>query len=638
MARPLKRVGPRGSGKWTAVSWEQALTEIINGGDLFGEGSVSGLNRIAQAREGLEFLIGRADWGALTFINRFVAAFPGATLVRDRETEIIDAARTVAESVFGPGIGPIDADYSNARCVISFGDAPLDSGIPLVSVARKIADARVGSRGFQWAVIDPRLSTSASKSDLWVPVIPGRDLSLALGIMRHLLDHNPGMAASLDENLKQKVMARSVQEHANDCGVSADIVARVAGIITDGGEKSAVVPGRGILAGPNGSQTAAVILSLNLMVGSFPGSGGLAYRNNDFLADAYKKAMSGIERGKAPTASGVASKALLLWEGDPVYDESSKATALQDLKKHPLIVAIDKQITETTALADYILPDTTYLERWDICVSPPSVTSNGFGVRHPVVGALEPQTGKYVPILPETRVMEEILADLAFRLKLSTFETPGTDPAKPKFTASEYYQNLVGTVLDSMQKTGMPIGVSEKDVAKVFDRGGFFASDAKREIKKDMKPRAKQPTIPTIASDTASAPGRDAEFLLISYSQPFHRTPRSGINSWLLEVLPENRLIMNNKDAKELEIRQHDRVLVQTNDGKSQSECKVHLMPGIRPGVVALAQGFGYRQAGAMHQIINGASRSEDKTRGAGVNVFALASSTGVTTVKIKKV
>ena len=61
-------------------------------------------------------------------------------------------------------------------------------------------------------------------------------------------------------------------------------------------------------------------------------------------------------------------------------------------------------------------------------------------------------------------------------------------------------------------------------------------------------------------------------------------------------------------------------------------------MPGIRPGVVALAQGFGYRQAGAIRQIINGASRSADKTRGAGVNVFALASSTGKTKVKIKKV
>ena len=136
VARPLKRVGPRGSGKWTAVSWEQALKEIIDGGDLFGEGSVSGLNQIAQAREGLVFLVGRADWGALTFINRFVAAFPGAALARDRETEIIDVARSAAESVFGSGIGSVDADYSKARCVISFGDAPLDSGIPLVSVAR----------------------------------------------------------------------------------------------------------------------------------------------------------------------------------------------------------------------------------------------------------------------------------------------------------------------------------------------------------------------------------------------------------------------------------------------------------------------------------------------------------------------
>ncbi len=637
VARPLKRVGPRGSGKWTAVSWEQALTEIIGGGDLFGEGRVSGLNEITQAGEGLEFLVGRADWGALTFINRFVAAFPGATLVRDRETEMIHAARAAAESVFGPGIGPVDADYSNARCVISFGDAPLDSGIPLVALARKIADARVGSRGFQWAVIDPRLSTSASKSDQWVPVIPGEDLTLAFGIMRHLLDHNPGMAASLDENLKQTVMARSVRGHAESCGVSIDTAARVAGMIVESGEKSAVIPGRGIVAGPNGVQAAAVILNLNLLVGSVPGSGGLAFRNDDFLVDAYKKVMARTERGKETAAAGT-SKALLLWEADPVYDEPSKATVFQDLKKNPLIVAIDKQITETTALADYILPDTTYLERWDICVSPPAITVNGIGVRHPVVGALEPRSGKYFPILPETRVMEEILADFAFQLKLPSFETPGNNPAKPKFTASEYYRNLVGTVVDSMQKVGMPIAVSQKDIAEVFDRGGFFASDSKREIKKEVKRPAKPPLMAAVASKTEPAPVRESEFLLISYSQPFHRTPVSGINSWLLEVLPENRLIMNNSDAKKLGMARHDRVLVQTGDGKAQAECRVHIMPGIRPGVVALAQGFGYRQAGAMRQIINGASRSADKTRGAGVNVFALASVRGTTTVKVTKI
>jgi len=40
---PLKRVGPRGSGKWKTVTWEQAYDEIINGGDLFGEGNVDGL-------------------------------------------------------------------------------------------------------------------------------------------------------------------------------------------------------------------------------------------------------------------------------------------------------------------------------------------------------------------------------------------------------------------------------------------------------------------------------------------------------------------------------------------------------------------------------------------------------------------
>ena len=79
----------------------------------------------------------------------------------------------------------------------------------------------------------------------------------------------------------------------------------------------------------------------------------------------------------------------------------------------PLLVGIDRQITETTALADYILPDTTYLEQWDVCVSPPSVATEGFGARRPVVGAVDPKTGKYFPIFPETRQMEDILIAFA---------------------------------------------------------------------------------------------------------------------------------------------------------------------------------------------------------------------------------
>ncbi len=214
IARPLKRVGPRGSGKWIALSWNQALKEILDGGDLFGEGQVTGFREIKESAEGFKFLVGRADWGALTFVKRFMSGFPGATLVRDRESRMSDTLRTVAEQVFGPGKGPVDADYRNARVLISFGDAPLDSGVPLTLLARQIADARVNGPCLKWVVVDPRLSTSASKADLWVPVIPGKDLALALGIIQSLLDRYPGIVQPPPEQIKSKALSKTIEDYA----------------------------------------------------------------------------------------------------------------------------------------------------------------------------------------------------------------------------------------------------------------------------------------------------------------------------------------------------------------------------------------------------------------------------------------
>ncbi len=106
VVKPLKRVGERGSGKWAAISWNQAITEIVQGGDLFGEGTVTGLTQIKESKEGLRLFLGRVDWGAMSFLTRFLAGFPSAVVMRDREVHLAELAREVSESIFGPGTGP----------------------------------------------------------------------------------------------------------------------------------------------------------------------------------------------------------------------------------------------------------------------------------------------------------------------------------------------------------------------------------------------------------------------------------------------------------------------------------------------------------------------------------------------------
>jgi len=634
IARPLKRVGARGSGKWQALSWEQAFKEICEGGDLFGEGKIIGLKDLREGRYGLSFLAGRADWGSSIFIKKFLTAFPGASLLRDREAHFDRIASEAANAVFGPGTGPVDADYGKASFLLSFGDAPLDSGAPIVSIARQIADARVRGLALRWAVVDPRLSTSASKADLWIPIIPGTDMNLALGIMKAMSEHYAaGLKVSRD-SIEKLTAGHSLEDYAAACGVSPEIPVRLADFLVQEGPRSAAIPGRGIFSQSNGAETAKAILSLNTLVGSVPGTGGIGSQSAEFLNKAEAKLLNGAAKEWPAAEMGSATKALMTWRTDPVYGDPADASGfLKDREKVPLFIAIDSQITETTALADYILPDTTYLERWDVCLSPPSVTVPGFGVRAPVVGGFDDKTGEYFPILPETRPMEDILIRLASNIGVPGF---GEDPPGGLRNAWGFYRQAIPVVATALKNEGHSGLPSDDALENVLERGGIFGSSQTGIINHSTLQQKKAYSLPAFKVTSEEQPV-ERGLMLITYTLPFHRDARSGVNSWLLEVLPENRLIMNTADARKLKIALGEDIIVESIDGKKSHNCKAQPMPGIRPGVVALARGFGHRQSGAASQMINGRSTTPDKTRGAGTNAAALAVGHAQTIVRVRK-
>jgi anaerobic selenocysteine-containing dehydrogenase len=624
-------VGPRGSGKWVGISWDQAIQEILDGGDLFGEGKIFGLREIKRSGQRTGFLAGRADWGSLHFIRSFVDAFPGAVLFRTRDQMTEDIDKAAIHAVFGAGTGLVAPDYGSVKFLLSFGDAPLDSGIPLVSIARQIADARDAAWGMKWAVADPRLSTSGSKADIWLPVIPGKDLELACGIMRSLVDRYPSVKPIQDTKLKSIVESRTVAEFAGDCGISQHLIDRVADLLVQAGPKSAAVPGRGILSAKEGLIAAQAVYTLNTVVGSEPGTGGLIGRTDGFLEEIATVRRAAKENSGADQTKAI--KALLTWQADPAYNDPHVTELLAERGNPALFVAIDTEITETTACADYILPDTTYLERYDICTLPASVNASGIGVRKPVVGAFDIEKGKYLPILPETRLMEEIVYQIGTGLELPGFEAPTKESGKT-WSVQAYYRGMLAIVLENMKRSGYDISGGSDEVEKVMERGGIFPSRpavSRRSSSSLPVPQAYWPELPMQQTFETDIPNG---FLLISYSLPFHRQPDSSLNSWLLEVLPENRLAMSSQDAARLKIRHHDHVTVTSPDGKIKVTCKAQVLPGMRPGVVALARGFGYKQSGAARQIIDGITQTADRTRGAGVNPAVLLSK-GIRKVKI---
>ena len=633
VVKPLKRVGERGSGKWQAISWTQAVTEVTEGGNLFGEGMVPGLKAMVGYDGAFRFLLGRSDWGSTIFVKRWLKAFPGARLSRSAEVLERDLAEKASDAVFGLGTGPVDAAYHRAACVISFGDAPLDSGEPLVAVARRIAESRSKAPCFRWAVVDPRLSTSASKSDLWVPVVPGRDRELALGIMCCFLEKYPESLGLSRERVANLVGHNSLDFWARACGLPVEMIVQLADFLAEGGPYSAVVPGKGIYRQTNGLETAKTVLYLNAMIGVEPGKGGLTKNQSRFFDRAEARLVGDFPLSQSDMV--LDGQGLMVWQANPAYDDPSTLPVLADRKKIPLLVVIDRELTETAVLADYILPDTTYLERWDLCASPGAISEPGFGVRSPVVGAVNPKNKDYLPIFPETKIAEDILAMLGARLNLDGFLPDENGHTR---NAWSFFREEMRILWQEMQREDYMQGKIPTDLSVMVVRGGLFVGEVKIPKSSESQRRAFQSAATRSRTFFVPNASDSDEIILISYTLPFFRSERSVVNSWLLEVMPENRLLMNTKDARRLGIPQGARVRICALDGSLTQDCVAQIIPGVRPGVAALAKGYGHKQFGAASAKVNGLPLKTAESRGTGINTQAFLARSGFVKVRVIRV
>lgn len=199
--QPLKRVGPRGSGQWRAIEWDQALTEIVEGGNLFGEGQVDGLRACRDLVNDIDpnipelgkrvnqvlGMIGRMEEGQTHFWDRFWRGAYGTVNPRLTHFSVCEMCyQMTANQVFGkPHVKP---DINNAQYIIFFGTNPFEANFPMIAMARKLVNG-LPRNGGRFVVVDPRFSTTAARADEWVPIKPGGDIGLAMGMIRWLLEN-----------------------------------------------------------------------------------------------------------------------------------------------------------------------------------------------------------------------------------------------------------------------------------------------------------------------------------------------------------------------------------------------------------------------------------------------------------------
>ena len=204
---PMKRVGPRGSGQWQPIAFDQLIKEVTDGGNLFGEGEVQGLRALRDLQTPIdpqqpEFgprvnqvgLMSSTNEGREPFVERFIKQSYGSLNMVGHGSYCGGAYRSGSGAMFGdlkkmPHAKP---DLENVEFCIFVGTAPGNAGNPFKRQGTLLAKARAGQRNFSYVVIDPVLthadSLAAGERSRWVPIKPGTDSALAMAMIRWIIE------------------------------------------------------------------------------------------------------------------------------------------------------------------------------------------------------------------------------------------------------------------------------------------------------------------------------------------------------------------------------------------------------------------------------------------------------------------
>ena len=413
---PLKRTGKRGEGKWEKISWDDALDLIVNGGEIAGR-KVKGLKTLRDEGHPEQFMFhyGRMKGSDGKIIKDFFLTAYGTKTVGNH-TSICESSKWTAQELTWGGHYD-NWDFDNTGFILNFGSNVLECHTNHIPEAQRCIAAM--AKGVPMYTFDVRLSNTASKSTEWVPIKPGTDLAVVLAMCNVLLQngiHDTDFIetyTNVTVNELKTHLAQYTPEWASKIsGVPAEKIRSIA-LAYGRTTPSVCISYRGAVMHYNGVQTERAVLMLEAIAGNIDRPGGRCRAVGAKWKYTFAK----------PTTSG---KKLHLLDGEhdayaypthhashqvfhmidkgpqrpyiymfycynPVYVNGSveaNEALMKDENKMPFTIGIDIALSESAELADLVLPDATYLERWtaDDMVCPSQVSE--FYIRQPMVKSL----------------------------------------------------------------------------------------------------------------------------------------------------------------------------------------------------------------------------------------------------------
>jgi anaerobic selenocysteine-containing dehydrogenase len=379
LLHPAVRRGRKGDGRFSRVSWEEAL------------GLAAEKLREARDRWGGESILPLSYGGSnglLTQDTTDLRLF--ARLGASRLARTVCAAPTgrAATGLYGKMAGVALPDYVHSRLIVVWGVNPSVTGIHLVPL---IQEAQ--RRGARLVVIDPRRTPLAKRADLHLAPHPGTDLVLALAVIRWLFEEGRADLRFLEAHahgaaeLRRRAAPWTPARAAAVSGIAAGDVERFARLYADT-SPAVVRSGWGMERNRNGGSAAAAVLALPAVAGKFGVRGGGYTLSNSGIWDLDAAAAAAVPAAPAtPEINGAPSprtvnmnqigealldlqppvRALFVYNCNPLATLPDQQRVRRGLEREDLFtVVFDPVRTDTARYADLLLPATTFLEHHEV--------------------------------------------------------------------------------------------------------------------------------------------------------------------------------------------------------------------------------------------------------------------------------
>ncbi|WP_425355472.1 molybdopterin-containing oxidoreductase family protein [Saccharibacillus sacchari] len=371
---PMKRSGPKGSGRFMRISWAEALTEIA---EKF---------QSLSAEHGAESILPYSFYGNMGVLNaegmdrRFFGKLGASKLAY---TICNSAGNTGWKYTMGFGGGSSPEDTLNAKLFIVWG-----GNIVSTSMHQAVLMEQARKNGAKIMVIDAHKNLTGRRADWFIPLYPGTDTALALGIMNVLFERGLTDEAFLQAHT---VGHEELREHAKE--YTPERVSRITGVPADDivtlamlyGETSPshIHIGNGLQHHDNGGMAVRTVSCLPALTGQWTCGGG-AFKSNGAYASLNDDALTRPDLRPNPGVRTINMnkladalltlepkvRGLFVFGSNPAVVAPESDRVRQGLEREDLFTVVHELfLTDTAKYADIVLPATSSFENTDLYTS-----------------------------------------------------------------------------------------------------------------------------------------------------------------------------------------------------------------------------------------------------------------------------